>query len=120
MAFVIINWKFRVTFPANLAPTPKLHFSKLLPTGHTYFVGVKFDKLNQAWVLKWARSKAGNYFLSVNYKVPDKREYMIRLIGKGVTLKLLEEAKQTEEPEEVEKPEEPDEFEDPEESWSDF
>ena len=34
--------------------------------------------------------KAGNYLLHICYTLPEERKYMVRVIGQGVTLKLLE------------------------------
>ena len=36
------------------------------------------------------RLKAGNYFVLQGFMVPTQRKYMIRVIGNGVTLNLLE------------------------------
>ena len=32
---------------------------------------------------------AGTYFISASYNVPDERKYVFRVIGEGLTLKLL-------------------------------
>ena len=42
--------------------------------------------LHNGWCFKL---KAGTYFLMANYRVPNERKYMIRVIGEGLKLNLL-------------------------------
>ena len=60
------------------------------------FVDSLFPKVGRNYHLNYKQNgscyqlKAGNYLLHICYTVPDERKYMIRVIGQGVTLKLLE------------------------------
>ena len=60
------------------------------------FVDSFFPRVGQNYHLNYHHNgscyqkvQAGHYLLHICYTIPEERKYMVRIIGQGVTLKLL-------------------------------